>query len=178
MKTSLIWRRQTVTRVWSKIPDTQENLSEKSSICMPEIMMLGCKIFCLHTYEKMIPMAMTTWKLTEICSGLTFVAFIPLYVEFGDEPYKTVQTYKFNAVKCQKLCQDSGDCVGFVYEENSNKCSLYQTMDTPKLVNNRGYILTRRNILSGPKFRPEASNECSSYDFWNKYFQTDGSVVH
>ena len=37
--------------------------------------------------------------------------------------------------------------------------------DILELVNNRGYILTRRNILSGPKFRPEASNECSSYDF-------------
>ena len=118
----------------------------------------------LPAYEKMITNGNDNLKVDRNMFWAHICCFYSA-IEYGDEPYKTVQTYKFNAVKCQKLCQDSGDCVGFVYEENSNKCSLYQTMDTPKLVNNRGYILTRRNILSGPKFCPEASNECSSYDF-------------
>ena len=125
-----------MTRVWSKIPDTRENLSEKSSICMPKIMMLGCKIFCLHTYEKMITNGNDNLKVDRNMFWAHICCFYSA-IEFGDEPYKTVQTYKFNAVKCQKLCQDSDDCVGFLYEENSNKCSLYQTMDTPKLVNHR-----------------------------------------
>ena len=89
-----------------------------------------------------------------------------LAIEYKDEPYKMVQRYKFNAVKCQKICQDEKtNCVGFVYDENSRKCSLYKTMDKPQLVNGNGHIITKRNMVSGPKECFEGSNECSSYEF-------------
>ena len=121
----------------------------------------------LPAYDKMITNGNDNLQVDKNKLFWAHICCFHSTIEYGDEPYKTVQIYMFNAVKCQELCQSSEhqDCVGFVYDENSNKCSLYQTMDTPKLVDHKGYILTKRNIVSGPKVCPEAANKCSSYDF-------------